>query len=98
MSCDRAIAGAGACGLAAARRLVELRHPDTVVLIDVSRIGHGISDRNAGSMLNHNSHGEIRDMETGHGIRRRRETGTVRRRPECGAATGEGGAVVTASL
>ena len=63
VTCDWAIVGAGACGLAAARRLAELRHQDTVALIDASRIGHGASGRNAGFMLNHNTHGEIKDME-----------------------------------
>ena len=62
VACDWAIVGAGACGLAVARRLGELRHQDTIALIDAARIGQGASGRNAGFMLNHNTHGETKDM------------------------------------
>lgn len=63
VDCDWAIVGAGACGLAVARRLGELRHQDTIVLIDAARIGYGASGRNAGFMLNHNTHGEVKNLE-----------------------------------
>ena len=63
VTCDWAVVGAGACGLAAARRLAELRHQDTIVLIDAARIGYGASGRNAGFMLNHNTHGEIKSLD-----------------------------------
>ena len=62
VACDWAIVGAGACGLATARRLAELRHQDTIALIDAARIGYGASGRNAGFMLNHNTHGEIKGL------------------------------------
>lgn len=63
LACDWAIVGAGACGLAVARRLAELRHQDTIALIDAARIGHGASGRNAGFMLNHNTHGAIKSLD-----------------------------------
>lgn len=63
LACDWAIVGAGACGLAAARRLAELRHQDTIALIDAARIGYGASGRNAGFMLNHNTHGAIKSLD-----------------------------------
>jgi len=59
---DWAIVGGGACGLAVARRLAELRGQDRIALIDADRIGHGASGRNAGFMLNHNTHGEVKDL------------------------------------
>ena len=63
LTCDWAVIGAGACGLAVARRLAELRNQDTVALIDAARIGYGASGRNAGFMLNHNTHGAIKSLE-----------------------------------
>ncbi len=62
VECDWAIVGAGACGLAAARRLAELRDQDSIAVIDADRIGHGASGRNAGFMLNHNTHGEVKNL------------------------------------
>lgn len=63
VECDWAIVGAGACGLAAARRLAELRDQDRIALIDAGRVGHGASGRNAGFMLNHNTHGEAKNLQ-----------------------------------
>ena len=63
VDCDWAIIGAGACGLAVARRLAELRDQDHIVLIDANRVGHGASGRNAGFMLNHNTHGEVKNLD-----------------------------------
>ena len=54
---DWAIVGAGACGIAVARRLAELKPADSVVLVDASRVGYGASGRNAGFMLNDHAHG-----------------------------------------
>jgi glycine/D-amino acid oxidase-like deaminating enzyme len=62
---DWAVIGAGACGLAFARRLGELRSSDSIAVIDAMRVGYGTSGRNAGFMLFHHSHGGIRDLEAG---------------------------------
>ncbi len=62
VTADWAILGAGACGLATARQLAELRPDDRVVVIDASPVGYGASGRNAGFMLNHNTHGESKDL------------------------------------
>jgi glycine/D-amino acid oxidase-like deaminating enzyme len=62
MACDWAIIGAGTCGLAVARRLGELRGQDRIAVIEADRIGFGTSGRNAGFMLNHNTHGYVKDM------------------------------------
>ena len=59
---DWAVLGAGACGLAFARRMAELRPDDSIALIEASRVGYGASGRNAGFMLNHNTHGEVKDF------------------------------------
>lgn len=58
-----AIIGAGTCGLAVARRLGELRGQDRIAVIEASRVGFGTSGRNAGFMLNHNTHGHVKNME-----------------------------------
>ena len=81
--CDWAIVGAGACGLAAARRLAELRHQDTIALIDAARIGYGASGRNAGFMLNHNTHGAIKSLR-----HRATQLGAVHRRSRLPAPAG----------
>lgn len=62
---DWAVIGAGVCGLAAARRLGELRPDDTVAVVEATRVGWGTSGRNAGFMLAHHSHGGIANMEIG---------------------------------
>jgi glycine/D-amino acid oxidase-like deaminating enzyme len=62
---DFAVLGAGACGLAAARRLGELRPDASIAVVEAARVGHGTSGRNAGFMLSHHSHGGIRDLATG---------------------------------
>ncbi len=63
VTADWAVLGAGACGLAAARRLGELRPDDTVAIVDAMRVGYGNSGRNAGFMLSHHSHGGIRHLD-----------------------------------
>jgi glycine/D-amino acid oxidase-like deaminating enzyme len=60
---DWAVLGAGACGLTFARRLAELRPDTDIAIIDASRVGYGASGRNAGFMLNHNTHGEVKDFK-----------------------------------
>ncbi len=63
VTADWAVLGAGACGLAAARRLGELRPDDTVAVVDAMRVGYGNSGRNAGFMLSHHSHGGIKHLD-----------------------------------
>lgn len=65
VTCDWAVIGAGACGLAVARRLAELRPDDSVAVIEAMRVGYGTSGRNAGFMLSHHSHGGIKHLEVG---------------------------------
>jgi choline dehydrogenase-like flavoprotein len=48
---DWVVLGAGVTGLAAARRLGELRPDDRILLIDAQRVGYGASGRNAGFIL-----------------------------------------------
>ncbi len=62
---DWAVIGAGACGLAFARRLGELRPSDRVVVVEAMRVGYGTSGRNAGFMLFHHSHGGVKDLAAG---------------------------------
>jgi len=62
ITADWAILGAGTCGLTIARRLAELRPDDTIAIIEASRVGFGASGRNAGFMLNHNTHSESKDF------------------------------------
>lgn len=62
---DWAVIGAGACGLAAARRLGELRPDDRIVVVEAMRVGYGTSGRNAGFMLSHHSHGGVKHIEAG---------------------------------
>jgi len=49
--CEWAIVGGGFAGLAAARRLAQLRGKDRIVLIDAQRAGWGASGRNSGFMI-----------------------------------------------
>jgi glycine/D-amino acid oxidase-like deaminating enzyme len=63
VTADWAVLGAGACGLAAARRLGVLRPDDTVAVVDAMRVGYGNSGRNAGFMLSHHSHGGIKNLD-----------------------------------
>lgn len=60
-----AVIGAGACGLAFARRLGELRPDDRIAVVDAMRVGYGTSGRNAGFMLSHHSHGGVKHIEAG---------------------------------
>ena len=60
---DWAVLGGGACGLAFARRLAELRPDDSVTVVEGMRIGYGTSGRNAGFMLKHHSHGGIKNLD-----------------------------------
>ena len=60
---DFAVIGAGICGCAVARRLGELRPDETVALVEATRVGYGTSGRNAGFMLDHHSHGGMRQFE-----------------------------------
>ena len=48
---DWVVLGAGFTGLAAARRLAELRPDDRILLIDAQRVGYGPAGRNAGFIL-----------------------------------------------
>ena len=48
MTADYAVIGAGFTGLAAARRLAELRPDSSVVLIEAGRVGNNSSGRNSG--------------------------------------------------
>lgn len=45
---DWLVIGAGYAGLAAARRLAELRPEDSIVLLDALEVGHGAAGRNSG--------------------------------------------------
>ena len=60
---DWAVLGGGACGLAFARRIAELRPDDTVAVVEGMRVGYGTSGRNAGFMLRHHSHGGIKNLD-----------------------------------
>lgn len=48
---DWLIIGAGFAGLSAARRLLELRPDDKIVIVDASEVGKGTSGRNSGFMI-----------------------------------------------
>ncbi|MEK1930008.1 MAG: FAD-binding oxidoreductase [Pararhizobium sp.] len=48
---DWLIIGAGFAGLSAARRLLELRPDDKIVVVDASEVGKGTSGRNSGFMI-----------------------------------------------
>lgn len=48
---DWAIVGAGFAGLAAARRLSQLRPRDRIVVLDAQRVGWGAAGRNSGFMI-----------------------------------------------
>lgn len=48
---DWLIIGAGFAGLSAARRLLQLRPEDKVVILDASEVGKGTSGRNSGYMI-----------------------------------------------
>jgi len=49
--CDYAVIGAGFAGLAAARRLAELRPQANIVLVDAQQVGQGASGRNSGFVI-----------------------------------------------
>lgn len=51
VTADWLIIGAGFAGLSAARRLLELRPDDKIVVIDASEVGKGTSGRNSGFMI-----------------------------------------------
>lgn len=51
ISADWVIIGAGFAGLSAARRLVQLRAGERIVLIDAQRVGWGAAGRNSGFMI-----------------------------------------------
>lgn len=53
-----AVIGAGVCGVAAARRLAELRPREQILLVEAERAGYGASGRNAGFMLDLHAHGQ----------------------------------------
>ena len=48
---DYAIIGAGFAGLAAARRLAELKPDARIILIDAQRVAEGASGRNSGFVI-----------------------------------------------
>ncbi len=51
ITCDWLVIGAGFAGLSAARRLVQLRGGDEIVVIDATTIGDGPAGRNSGFMI-----------------------------------------------
>jgi len=51
ISADWLVIGAGFAGLSAAKRLVELRGGDRIVLLEATRIGEGPAGRNSGFMI-----------------------------------------------
>ncbi|KAA1183060.1 FAD-binding oxidoreductase [Rhizobium tropici] len=51
VSADWLIIGAGFAGLSAARRLLQLRPDDKIVVVDASEVGKGTSGRNSGFMI-----------------------------------------------
>ncbi|MBO0132214.1 NAD(P)/FAD-dependent oxidoreductase [Agrobacterium burrii] len=51
VTADWLIIGAGFAGLSAARRLLELRPEDKVVILEASEVGKGTSGRNSGYMI-----------------------------------------------
>lgn len=51
VTADWLIIGAGFAGLSAARRLVQLRPNDKIVVLDASEVGKGTSGRNSGYMI-----------------------------------------------
>jgi len=51
ITADWLVIGAGFAGLAAARRLAQLRPGDRIVLLDATRIGEGPAGRNSGFMI-----------------------------------------------
>lgn len=51
VTADWLIIGAGFAGLSAARRLVQLRPNDKIVVLDASEVGQGTSGRNSGYMI-----------------------------------------------
>ena len=63
ISADWAVLGGRACGLSFARRIVELRPDDTVIIVEDMRVGYRTSGRNAGFMLRHHSYGGIKDLD-----------------------------------
>ena len=51
ISADWLVIGGGFAGLSAAKRLLELRGGDRVVLLEAARIGEGPAGRNSGFMI-----------------------------------------------
>ena len=51
ITADWVIVGAGFAGLAAARRLTQLRAGDRIVVVDAQRVGWGAAGRNSGFMI-----------------------------------------------
>lgn len=51
VTADWIIVGAGFAGLSAARRLLQLRPEDKIVVLDASEVGKGTSGRNSGFMI-----------------------------------------------
>ncbi|GCA49425.1 gamma-glutamylputrescine oxidoreductase [Sinorhizobium sp. KGO-5] len=51
LTADWLIIGAGFAGLSAARRLLELRPHDKIVIVEASEVGKGTSGRNSGFMI-----------------------------------------------
>jgi glycine/D-amino acid oxidase-like deaminating enzyme len=62
-SADWAVLGAGAVGLAFARRIAELRPDDRISIVDASRVGFGTSGRNAGFMMNAHTHARVKNVD-----------------------------------
>ena len=51
LTADWLVIGGGFAGLSAARRLLQLREKESIVLLDSIRIGEGSSGRNSGFMI-----------------------------------------------
>lgn len=69
ISADWVVVGAGFAGLAAARRLTQLRPEDSIVVLEAQRLGWGANGRNSGFMidlpheLNSESYGGAREAD-----------------------------------
>ncbi|MDC0966013.1 FAD-dependent oxidoreductase, partial [Candidatus Thioglobus sp.] len=63
---DMLVIGAGAAGLAAARRAAEIHPNRTVALVEAGRLGDGASARNSGFVIDlpHNVGADLDDMDT----------------------------------
>ncbi len=65
---DWVVIGAGYAGLAAARRLAEMRPDDKVILLEAHEVGEGASGRNSGFAIDlpHNVGSSLQELEGSH--------------------------------